>query len=177
MYKIETTSKVSQKLTRKINLGRQGARAELSTLDTAHRPPHSPERPSQANKDPQPPGTTPPAGQTPEDEARAPSPRPKKMIHQAPIPARNTPHQPKNESQPLRPYKGITKRQPQYPREKISKPQQRINLKKHLPDVGLSRDPYLVRQLKIILSIVENNLNSDSHLSPQIALFASMKAF
>ena len=39
MYKIETTSKVSQKLTRKINLGRQGARAELSTLDTAHRPP------------------------------------------------------------------------------------------------------------------------------------------
>ena len=33
MYKIETTSKVSQKLTRKINLGRQGARAELSAQE------------------------------------------------------------------------------------------------------------------------------------------------
>ena len=44
MYKIETTSKVSQKLTRKINLGRQGARAELSTLDTAPKLLHSPER-------------------------------------------------------------------------------------------------------------------------------------
>ena len=44
MSKIETTSKVSLKLTSKINLGRQGARNELSILDTAYKPFHSLER-------------------------------------------------------------------------------------------------------------------------------------
>ena len=44
MSKIETTSKVSLKLTSKINLGRQGARNELSILDTAYKPIHSLER-------------------------------------------------------------------------------------------------------------------------------------
>ena len=34
---IETTSKVSLKLPRRINLERGGAHAELSTLDTAHK--------------------------------------------------------------------------------------------------------------------------------------------
>ena len=38
MSKIETTSKVSLKLMSRINLGRRGARAKLSTLDTAHKP-------------------------------------------------------------------------------------------------------------------------------------------
>ena len=42
MSKIETTSKVSLKLASRINLGRQGMRAELSTLDTAHKPPPPP---------------------------------------------------------------------------------------------------------------------------------------
>ena len=48
MCKIETTtsklstSNVSLKLTSRINLGRQGARAEVSTLDTAHKAPPSP---------------------------------------------------------------------------------------------------------------------------------------
>ena len=44
MSKIETTSKVSLKLASMINLGRWSARAELSTLDTAHTLPHSHER-------------------------------------------------------------------------------------------------------------------------------------
>ena len=39
MSKIETTSKVSRKLTSRINLWRQGARAELPVLETAHKPP------------------------------------------------------------------------------------------------------------------------------------------
>ena len=38
MSKIETTSKVSLKLTSRVNLGRRGARAKLSTLDTALNP-------------------------------------------------------------------------------------------------------------------------------------------
>ena len=42
MFKVQTTSKVSMKLTSWINLGRRGVRAELSTLDTAHRPPRPP---------------------------------------------------------------------------------------------------------------------------------------
>ena len=36
---METTSKVSLRLTSRINLGRRGARAELSTLGTTHNPP------------------------------------------------------------------------------------------------------------------------------------------
>ena len=44
MSKIETTSKVSLKLTSRINLGMQGARNELSILDTAYKPFHSLER-------------------------------------------------------------------------------------------------------------------------------------
>ena len=47
MSKIETASKLSLKLTSSIKLGRRGARAELSTLDTDHKPPlllHSPKR-------------------------------------------------------------------------------------------------------------------------------------
>ena len=44
MSKIQTTSKVSPKLPSMINLGRQGKRAWLSTLDTAHKLPDSPER-------------------------------------------------------------------------------------------------------------------------------------
>ena len=43
--KIETTSKVSLKFLSRINLGRRGARAELSTLDTAHNPVPPPPRP------------------------------------------------------------------------------------------------------------------------------------
>ena len=43
--KIETTSKVSLKFPSRINLGRRGARAELSTLDTAHNPVPPPPRP------------------------------------------------------------------------------------------------------------------------------------
>ena len=46
MSKIETASKLSLKLTSRIKLGRRGARAELSTLDTDHKhyPLHSPKR-------------------------------------------------------------------------------------------------------------------------------------
>ena len=44
MSKIETTSKVSMKLVSRINIGTRGARAELSALYTAHKPPHSLER-------------------------------------------------------------------------------------------------------------------------------------
>ena len=44
MSKIETTSKVSLKLRSRTNLGRWDARAEPSTLDTAHKLPHSLER-------------------------------------------------------------------------------------------------------------------------------------
>ena len=46
MYKIETTSKVSLKLTSRVNLERRDARAQLSTLGTAHNSPHSLERPN-----------------------------------------------------------------------------------------------------------------------------------
>ena len=42
MSKIETTSKVSRKLTSRINLWRQGARAKLPTLETAHKHPPPP---------------------------------------------------------------------------------------------------------------------------------------
>ena len=45
MLKIETTSKMSLKLRYRINLrGKACARAQLSTLDTAHKIPHSLER-------------------------------------------------------------------------------------------------------------------------------------
>ena len=47
MSKFETISKVSLKLPSRINLGRRGVRAELWTLDTAHKLPHSPERAKQ----------------------------------------------------------------------------------------------------------------------------------
>ena len=49
MSKIETTSKVSLKLPSRINLGRRGAPAELSTLDITHKLPHSLERANAAN--------------------------------------------------------------------------------------------------------------------------------
>ena len=52
MSKIETTSKVSLKLSSRINLGRQGARTELSTLDTAHKSPHIPEKAIPDQKEP-----------------------------------------------------------------------------------------------------------------------------
>ena len=55
MSKIETASKLSLKLTSRIKLGRRGARAELSTLDTDHK--HSP---STARKGP----TIPPVNAT-----------------------------------------------------------------------------------------------------------------
>ena len=41
MSKIENTSKVSLKFPNRINLGRRGVRAELSTLDPAHKLPHN----------------------------------------------------------------------------------------------------------------------------------------
>ena len=44
MSKIETTIKESLKLPSRINLEMRGARAELSTLDTAHKLPHSLEK-------------------------------------------------------------------------------------------------------------------------------------
>ena len=44
MPKIETTSKASLRLLSRINLGRRGACTKLSTLDTAHKPPHSVKR-------------------------------------------------------------------------------------------------------------------------------------
>ena len=44
MSKTETTSKVSLKLLSRINPGRRGARAEVCTLDTAHKFPHPPPR-------------------------------------------------------------------------------------------------------------------------------------
>ena len=62
--KIKTTSKMSLKLSRRINLLRRGTRTKLSTLDTAHNPTPSPPWPPpqthtepgkghpQANKDP-----------------------------------------------------------------------------------------------------------------------------
>ena len=54
MSKIETTSKVSLKLPSWKNLGRRGACAELSILDTAHKPPPQSEKGyPQAGNDPQ----------------------------------------------------------------------------------------------------------------------------
>ena len=44
MSKVQTTSKVSMKLTSWINLKSRGARAKPLNPDTAHKPPHSPER-------------------------------------------------------------------------------------------------------------------------------------
>ena len=74
MSKVETTSKVSLKLPSRINLDKQGAPAEFSTLDTAHKPPlprYSPERakdPSIQNalpNIPSPPNKAPPPKQPP----------------------------------------------------------------------------------------------------------------
>ena len=50
MSKIETASKLSLKLTSSIKLGRRGARAELSTLDTDHKPPPPSPPPPQREK-------------------------------------------------------------------------------------------------------------------------------
>ena len=61
MSKIETTIKVSLKLPRRINLGRQGARAELSTWTMPISPP-SP----QPRKGPKPSLTPPPADKYPD---------------------------------------------------------------------------------------------------------------
>ena len=44
MSKVETTSKVWRELTRRINLGRQGARTKLFILDIVHKPLHNLER-------------------------------------------------------------------------------------------------------------------------------------
>ena len=55
MSKFETLSKVSLKLTSRINLGRGDARSNLSALDTARKPPLPPESGNiypQTNKDP-----------------------------------------------------------------------------------------------------------------------------
>ena len=41
MSKTKTTSKVSLKLSSRINLEKQGARSDLSTLDTAHKLPYN----------------------------------------------------------------------------------------------------------------------------------------
>ena len=70
MSKIETTSKVSLEITSRINLGRQCKRAELSILDTAHKPPsrHSPRHPENKTKKYQ----SPPAKQPEEDNPPRP---------------------------------------------------------------------------------------------------------
>ena len=53
MSKIETTSKVSLKFTNRVALGRWAARAEVSTLDKAHKPLPPPPH-AQAQKEPSP---------------------------------------------------------------------------------------------------------------------------
>ena len=52
MSKIETTSKVSLKLTSSIDPERQGAHTKLSILDIVHKPPTSRKGLSQAEKGP-----------------------------------------------------------------------------------------------------------------------------